>query len=75
MPDQNTERKENDDDCCKAIHRPCYCAGRKECHDCGTPLNEDEPECKYCSNDSTDTFMGELVCKVHLYARELAEGV
>jgi hypothetical protein len=34
----DTPRKPDDDDCDKGIHRACYCAGRKECHDCGMVL-------------------------------------
>lgn len=65
LPDQNTERDE--DDCDKGIHRPCYCAGRKECHDCGTPLRED---CANCSNPATHEYDGIKLCFSHWVAEE-----
>jgi hypothetical protein len=29
---------------CDNGHKPCYCAGRLECHNCGAVLPEDDNE-------------------------------
>ena len=39
--DQITPRKVED---CDGNHRPCHCAGRRECHDCGLPMPEPPQE-------------------------------